>query len=352
VSSESRLWRVCDRPWWVVPEALRLVSTCGWSRYRRRGCHGTGDVPTEGECGRCSGGRPKLVVEVCELFAYRTGARTRGRGDEAGPDRRRSHRRRAGVRDAVGLGLHRQPLCRATTATGYALIVGSGRRSARAHDHKLPRVGPGSTDFLGAAPAIHVLPTQVERDQSSHRQMRKTAKRSSAVRTFMNSSRPRYVATRMIGTRPPALRVAAGGFLASASIRRPTAPAAGHHRYEVGHTRTSRARNDGSTDSRRARWLQASRLSADPEGRRVAPDDRDRRLNDTDDLPQAREPTPAGHGEGVPAGARGPGRTIAVTGSSNDARRQLRPQNGSTDHRRPRACSRLPRSRQYRVCAT
>jgi hypothetical protein len=49
--------------------------------------------------------------------------------------------------------------------------------------------------------------------------LRKTAKRSSEVRTFLNSRRPGYVATRMIGTSPPALRVAAWAVAASASIR-------------------------------------------------------------------------------------------------------------------------------------
>src|SRR5205085_7831581 len=64
-----------------------------------------------------------------------------------------------------------------------------------------------------------VLPTQVATSNPAIARLRKTAKRSSAVRTFLNSSRPGYVATRMIGTSPPAFRVAAWAVAASASIR-------------------------------------------------------------------------------------------------------------------------------------
>ena len=55
-----------------------------------------------------------------------------------------------------------------------------------------------------AATAQHraVLPTQVATSNPAIARLRKTAKRSSAVRTFLNSSRPGYVATRMIGTSP------------------------------------------------------------------------------------------------------------------------------------------------------
>ena len=72
-----------------------------------------------------------------------------------------------------------------------------------------------------AATAQHraVLPTQVATSNPDTARLRKTAKRRSAVKTFLNNSRPGYVATRMIGTSPPALRVAAWAVAASASIR-------------------------------------------------------------------------------------------------------------------------------------
>ena len=63
------------------------------------------------------------------------------------------------------------------------------------------------------------LPTRVATSNPAIARLRKTAKRSSAVRTFLNSSRPGYVATRMSGTSAAALRVAAWAVAASASIR-------------------------------------------------------------------------------------------------------------------------------------
>src|SRR5258706_1704125 len=120
---------------------------------------------------------------------------------------------------------NREPAARSASAAATETVITARRAavSGRARQAPTTTAAIGTRipcDLKHAASAAHrteaataqhraVLPTQVATSNPAIARLTKTAKRRSAVRTFLNVSRPGYVATRMMGTTPPALRVAA-----------------------------------------------------------------------------------------------------------------------------------------------
>ena len=167
-----------------------------------------------GDCRTVSWGRtrPRQFVGVLKP---RTG--NRRRGAPAPPRRTRQSRR-----GATASGRARRVPTRAATIRTRTPAICQARRERRVQD--------GGSDREHRA----VLRDAGGNEQSSHRQVEETANRSSAARTFLNSSRPGYVATRMIGTSPPALRVRRlGGCCKRQHQDRPRRLLQAHHRSEV-----------------------------------------------------------------------------------------------------------------------